>query len=97
MFLGLLESYDENRSDRASCIAARAALTPLLSPAKETLKHSENLATLHELQRDIVGFDILGTPGRNFLRLGCLLKHSRKGYQQRMFFLVRLIIKKNYF
>ncbi|XP_044743912.1 FERM, ARHGEF and pleckstrin domain-containing protein 1 isoform X2 [Chrysoperla carnea] len=83
----LLESYDENRSDRASCIAARAALTPLLSPAKETLKHSENLATLHELQRDIVGFDILGTPGRNFLRLGCLLKHSRKGYQQRMFFL----------
>ncbi|CAG9825467.1 unnamed protein product [Phaedon cochleariae] len=56
-------------------------------PDSETLEQSENLATLCELQRDIVGFDGLIQPGRQFIRHGCLLKHSRKGYQQRMFFL----------
>lgn len=59
-----------------------------MQPVSETLEHSENLATLCELQRDIVGFDNLVQPGRKFIRHGCLLKHSKKGYQQRMFFLV---------
>nr|CAI5841543.1 unnamed protein product [Callosobruchus analis] len=59
----------------------------LMLPVSETLEQSENLATLCELQRDIIGFDSLVQPGRKFIRHGCLLKHSRKGYQQRMFFL----------
>ena len=42
-----------------------------------------------ELQRDLVGIDNLVQPGREFIREGCLQKLSRKGYQQRMFFLVR--------
>lgn len=49
----------------------------------------ENLVKLVELQRDLVGIDNLVQPGREFLREGCLQKLSRKGYQQRMFFLVR--------
>lgn len=61
-----------------------------MQPVMETLAHSENLATLCELQRDIVGFDSIVQPGRTFIRHGCLLKHSRKGYQQRMFFLVSI-------
>lgn len=48
----------------------------------------ENFVALCELQRDLIGFDSLVQPDREFVRQGCLLKHSRKGYQQRMFFLV---------
>lgn len=51
----------------------------------------ENLVKLVELQRDLVGIDNLIQPGREFLREGCLQKLSRKGYQQRMFFLVSSI------
>jgi FERM/RhoGEF/pleckstrin domain protein 2 len=48
----------------------------------------ENLVKLMELQRDLVGYDNLVQAGREFVREGCLQKLSRKGYQQRMFFLV---------
>ncbi|PSN29677.1 FERM, RhoGEF and pleckstrin domain-containing protein 2 [Blattella germanica] len=51
------------------------------------LQRSENFVALCELQRDLNGFDNLVQPDREFIRQGCLLKHSRKGYQQRMFFL----------
>ena len=44
---------------------------------------------LIELQRDLVSIDNLVHPNREFIREGCLQKLSRKGYQQRMFFLVR--------
>lgn len=43
---------------------------------------------LVELQRDLVGIDSVVNPHRQFLREGCLQKLSRKGFQQRMFFLV---------
>ena len=42
-----------------------------------------------ELQRDLLGYENLVSSGREFVREGCLQKLSRKGYQQRMFFLVR--------
>lgn len=42
------------------------------------------------MQRDISGFDNLVQEGRKFIRQGCLQKYSRKGLQQRMFFLVSL-------
>ena len=45
-----------------------------------------------ELQRDLVGYDNLVQSGREFVREGCLQKLSRKGYQQRMFFLVGNLI-----
>lgn len=43
------------------------------------------------MQRDISGFDNLVQEGRRFIRQGCLQKYSRKGFQQRMFFLVSLL------
>ncbi|KAJ8946052.1 hypothetical protein NQ314_008988 [Rhamnusium bicolor] len=83
----LLKHYGPNHPDRTDCLTASDTLKDLMVPVAETLEQSENLATLCELQRDIVGFDNLIQPGRKFIRHGCLLKHSRKGYQQRMFFL----------
>ncbi|XP_071052613.1 FERM, ARHGEF and pleckstrin domain-containing protein 2-like [Onthophagus taurus] len=83
----LLKHYGPNHPDRADSLTTSDTLKDLIQPVMETLEHSENLATLCELQRDIIGFDNLYQPGRKFLRHGCLLKHSKKGYQQRMFFL----------
>jgi FERM/RhoGEF/pleckstrin domain protein 2 len=47
---------------------------------------------LVEVERDLVGLDNLVQPGRRFVREGCLQKLSRKGYQQRMFFLVSHVL-----
>lgn len=55
---------------------------------KEELPESENFILLCELQRDISGFDKLVQADRLLIRQGCLLKHSKRGLQQRMFFLV---------
>lgn len=83
-----MDHYSSDHFDRTSCQATLTALQSIISPATETLRNSENIATLHELQHDIINFNILSPPNRNFIRHGCLLKHSRrKGYQQRMFFL----------
>lgn len=84
----LLKHYDETHLDYDNCLTANAAIADLITPVKEMLMHSENLAALCELQRDVIGFDTLVQIGRKFIRHGCLLKHSKKGYQQRMFFLV---------
>lgn len=89
--LGLLKHYKPSHPDYADCSTANETLADLINPVAQMLTHSENLAALCELQRDIIGFDSLVQPGRKFIRHGCLLKHSRKGYQQRMFFLVRLL------
>ncbi|GLV37815.1 Chondrocyte-derived ezrin-like domain containing protein [Carabus blaptoides fortunei] len=83
----LLKHYAASHPDYADLLTANATLAELITPVAEMLSHSENLAALCELQRDIIGFDSLVQPGRKFIRHGCLLKHSRKGYQQRMFFL----------
>ena len=48
----------------------------------------ENFVKLAELQRDLGGYEHLLSTDREFVREGCLQKLSRKGYQQRMFFLV---------
>ncbi|CAG9865426.1 unnamed protein product [Phyllotreta striolata] len=83
----LLDHYGPDHPDRADCMTAGDALKDLSAPVVETLEQSMNLVALCELQRDLVGFENLVQPGRRFVRHGCLLKHSRKGYQQRMFFL----------
>lgn len=54
-----------------------------------TYSFQTNLVQLCELQRDIIGFDNLVQEGRRFIRQGCLHKFNRKGFQQRMFFLVK--------
>lgn len=55
---------------------------------RRALPAIENYSLLCELQRDMSGFDQLVQPERKLIRQGCLLKHSRRGLQQRMFFLV---------
>lgn len=56
------------------------------------LADTENFQLLCELQRDLGGFNSLVQNNRQFIRQGCLLKHSKRGLQQRMFFLVGLIL-----
>ncbi|CAG9576189.1 unnamed protein product [Danaus chrysippus] len=59
----------------------------LCRAADEQLTHVENHATLCQLQRDLLGYDKLLVADREFVRLGCVYKHSSKGLQQRMLFL----------
>ena len=70
-------------------MTAKAKLNIIINKMQPDLNKSENLLKLVELQRDIIGVDNLAEPDREFYREGCLQKLSRKGYQQRMFFLVR--------
>ncbi|KAL3280914.1 hypothetical protein HHI36_004141 [Cryptolaemus montrouzieri] len=83
----LLKHYGPNHPDRSDALTVANCLKALIDPVPEILEESENIAAMCELQKDIVGFDNLFQPGRKFIRHGCLLKYSRKGYQQRMFFL----------
>ncbi|XP_023954919.2 FERM, ARHGEF and pleckstrin domain-containing protein 1 [Bicyclus anynana] len=59
----------------------------LSETADEQLRHVENHATLCQLQRDVVGYDKLLVVDREFVRYGCVYKHSSKGLQQRMLIL----------
>ncbi|GFG38752.1 hypothetical protein Cfor_07049 [Coptotermes formosanus] len=83
----LLKHYGKDHYDYADCLAARNKLLEISCNVPSVLQCSENFVALCELQRDLNGFDSLVQPDREFVRQGCLLKHSRKGYQQRMFFL----------
>ncbi|XP_066941558.1 FERM, ARHGEF and pleckstrin domain-containing protein 1 isoform X4 [Macrobrachium rosenbergii] len=76
-----------NHHDYRECMTAKAKLSQTVKSMGPVLAASENLVKLVELQRDLVGIDNLVQPGREFIREGCLQKLSRKGYQQRMFFL----------
>ncbi|XP_041624075.1 FERM, ARHGEF and pleckstrin domain-containing protein 2 isoform X1 [Vulpes lagopus] len=73
--------------DSADCRDALQAITEVTSALQHSLARLENLQKLTELQRDLVGIDNLVTPGREFIREGCLHKLTKKGLQQRMFFL----------
>uniref|UniRef100_A0AAV2KT63 PH domain-containing protein n=1 Tax=Knipowitschia caucasica TaxID=637954 RepID=A0AAV2KT63_KNICA len=54
---------------------------------QSSLIRLENFQKLTELQRDLIGIENLTAPGREFIREGCLYKLTKKGLQQRMFFL----------
>ncbi|XP_022829163.1 FERM, RhoGEF and pleckstrin domain-containing protein 1-like isoform X2 [Spodoptera litura] len=55
--------------------------------ARAQLQHGENHAALCQLQRDLAGYDKLLVAEREFVRMGCVYKHSSRGLQQRMLFL----------
>ncbi|XP_078047174.1 FERM, ARHGEF and pleckstrin domain-containing protein 1 isoform X1 [Augochlora pura] len=84
---GLLDHYPKDHTDFEDCLAARDRLGETLLEGLSIINQAENLVQLHEMQRDIGGFDNLVQEGRRFIRQGCLQKYSRKGFQQRMFFL----------
>ncbi|CAD1475870.1 unnamed protein product, partial [Heterotrigona itama] len=83
----LLDHYPKDHTDFEDCLAARDRLGETLLEGLSIINQAENLVQLCEMQRDINGFDNLVQDGRRFVRQGCLQKYSRKGFQQRMFFL----------
>ncbi|XP_028339333.1 FERM, ARHGEF and pleckstrin domain-containing protein 2 isoform X1 [Physeter macrocephalus] len=81
------QDADRGDQDRADRREALKAITEVTSALQHSLVRLENLQKLTELQRDLVGVESLVAPGREFIREGCLHKLTRKGLQQRMFFL----------
>ncbi|XP_035878514.1 FERM, ARHGEF and pleckstrin domain-containing protein 2 [Phyllostomus discolor] len=79
--------YAPGHRDYADCRDALEVITEVTSALRHSLARLENLQKLTELQRDVVGIDSLVAPGREFIREGCLHKLTRRGLQQRMFFL----------
>ncbi|XP_022338747.2 FERM, ARHGEF and pleckstrin domain-containing protein 2-like isoform X2 [Crassostrea virginica] len=83
----LTKHYTLDHPDFADCKSAHSQITALVTEFNDSIRSQENLHKLIELQRDLVGIDTLVHKDRVFIREGCLQKFSRKGYQQRMFFL----------
>lgn len=90
-FLELLEHYPENHSDHTDCQGTLVMLSRTTEIVRQHLPESENMQLLCELQRDLGSFSALVQKDRLFIRQGCLLKHSKRGLQQRIFFLVSCV------
>lgn len=87
-FVELLEHYPDDNADRTDCQGTLVMLSRATEVVRQNLPETENLQLLCELQRDLGGFNSLVQLDREFVRQGVLLKHSKRGLQQRMFFLV---------
>ncbi|CAF1099568.1 unnamed protein product [Adineta ricciae] len=86
----LLVYYKQNNHeiDYQDCYGVYIKIQDLIENFAESLTFLQNRQKLIELQRDLIGVDNLAIQhDRQFIREGCLQKLSRKGYQQRMFFL----------
>uniref|UniRef100_A0A3P8T9N4 FERM, ARHGEF and pleckstrin domain-containing protein 1 n=1 Tax=Amphiprion percula TaxID=161767 RepID=A0A3P8T9N4_AMPPE len=83
----LCKHYPPTHDDFRDCRAALADISEMVLQLQGTMMKMENFQKLLELKKDLTGIDNLVTPGREFIRLGCLSKLSGKGLQQRMFFL----------
>jgi len=84
----LLKHYNPSHPDYQSTNMAMVKIQSVIRKMNIKLGESENFVKLAELQRDLGGYEQLLHVDREFLREGCLQKLSRKGYQQRMFFLL---------
>ncbi|XP_023678074.1 FERM, ARHGEF and pleckstrin domain-containing protein 2 isoform X2 [Paramormyrops kingsleyae] len=83
----LCKHYTPEHRDYEDCKGALKEVTGMAAQLQSSLIRLENFQKLTELQRDLIGMDSLITPGREFIREGCLFKLTKKGLQQRMFFL----------
>nr|XP_009663429.1 PREDICTED: FERM, RhoGEF and pleckstrin domain-containing protein 2 [Struthio camelus australis] len=83
----LCKHYTAEHRDYADCRNALKEVTEMTSQLQHSLIRLENFQKLTELQHDLIGIDNLTAPGREFIREGCLYKLTKKGLQQRMFFL----------
>lgn len=83
----LLEHYSDESNDKTDVQGALVMLSRTNELVRDCISDSENFVLLCEIQRDLSGFDSLVQEDRHLIRQGCLLKHSRRGLQQRMFFL----------
>ncbi|KAF7243205.1 FERM, ARHGEF and pleckstrin domain-containing protein 2 [Varanus komodoensis] len=84
----LCKHYVADHRDYADCRNALKEITEMTSQLQNSLIRLENFQKLTELQHDLLGIDNLVAAGREFIREGCLYKLTKKGLQQRMFFLV---------
>ncbi|XP_044288597.1 FERM, ARHGEF and pleckstrin domain-containing protein 2 isoform X3 [Varanus komodoensis] len=83
----LCKHYVADHRDYADCRNALKEITEMTSQLQNSLIRLENFQKLTELQHDLLGIDNLVAAGREFIREGCLYKLTKKGLQQRMFFL----------
>lgn len=83
-----MEFYEDEHIDKTDCFGTLTILSRTTKVIMDVLPETENYVQLCELQRDLSGFDSLVNNERNFIRQGCLLKHSKRGLQQKIFFLV---------
>ncbi|XP_076197997.1 FERM, ARHGEF and pleckstrin domain-containing protein 2 isoform X3 [Aptenodytes patagonicus] len=83
----LCKHYTAEHRDFADCRNALKEVVEMTSQLQHSLIRLENFQKLTELQHDLIGIDNLTAPGREFIREGCLYKLTKKGLQQRMFFL----------
>ncbi|XP_059416442.1 FERM, ARHGEF and pleckstrin domain-containing protein 2-like isoform X1 [Carassius carassius] len=83
----LCKHYAPQHRDYDDCEEALKEVTEIAAQLQSSLIRLENFQKLTELQRDLIGIENLTAPGREFIREGCLYKLTKKGLQQRMFFL----------
>ncbi|XP_014856800.1 PREDICTED: FERM, RhoGEF and pleckstrin domain-containing protein 2 isoform X2 [Poecilia mexicana] len=83
----LCKHYSPAHRDYEDCKEALKEVAEIATQLQSSLIRLENFQKLTELQRDLIGIENLTAPGREFIREGCLYKLTKKGLQQRMFFL----------
>ncbi|XP_037325173.2 FERM, ARHGEF and pleckstrin domain-containing protein 2 isoform X2 [Pungitius pungitius] len=83
----LCKHYSPAHRDHDDCKEALKEVAEIAAQLQSSLIRLENFQKLTELQRDLIGIENLTGPGREFIREGCLYKLTKKGLQQRMFFL----------
>ncbi|XP_072540167.1 FERM, ARHGEF and pleckstrin domain-containing protein 2 isoform X1 [Salminus brasiliensis] len=83
----LCKHYVPDHKDHHDCKEALKEVADIAAQLQSSLIRLENFQKLTELQRDLIGIENLTAPGREFIREGCLYKLTKKGLQQRMFFL----------
>ncbi|XP_044525449.1 FERM, ARHGEF and pleckstrin domain-containing protein 2 [Gracilinanus agilis] len=83
----LCKHYPPSHPDYPDCKSALREISEMTARLQSSLLRLENFQKLTELQHDLIGIDNLVIPGREFIREGCLYKLTKKGFQQRMFFL----------
>ncbi|XP_043557644.1 FERM, ARHGEF and pleckstrin domain-containing protein 2 isoform X3 [Chiloscyllium plagiosum] len=83
----LCKQYRPDHRDYSDCRNALKEVRDMSAQLHSSLIRLEHFQKLTELQRDLIGIENLILPGRDFIREGCLYKLTKKGLQQRMFFL----------
>ncbi|XP_041119590.1 FERM, ARHGEF and pleckstrin domain-containing protein 2 isoform X2 [Polyodon spathula] len=83
----LCKHYTPDHQDYSDCKDALKEVAEMAAQLQSSLIRLENFQKLTELQRDLIGIESLTASGREFIREGCLFKLTKKGLQQRMFFL----------
>ncbi|XP_071999301.1 FERM, ARHGEF and pleckstrin domain-containing protein 2 isoform X3 [Engystomops pustulosus] len=83
----LCRHYPPSHHDYNNCQRALGEASAVSSRLRHRLLHLQNLQLLDQLERDLLGGEHLSSPGREFIREGCLYKLTKSGLQQRMFYL----------